>query len=341
MRHSPLRIGVIGYGYWGPNLVRNFHARLDAEVAAVADVDEQKLAQVHLHYPSIQCVSDAISILHDPRIDAVAIATPPSTHFALARKALEIGKHVLVEKPMAMTSIEAQALIGLARARKRILMVGHTFIYTSSVQKIRSLIENGELGDLYYIDSVRFNLGLLQGDASVLWDLAPHDLSIFLYLVDERPTAVQAFGQVHIGAEKKEIATVTIRYESGFHAHIHVSWISPVKIRLTLIGGSRKMIVYDDVEPTEKVRIYDKGVSLKESGESVTAFNPIYRAGDVLIPALDRREALEREISHFLNCIQMGVTPLSDGESGLAVIRILEAAEMSMAQNGAFVPLSR
>ncbi len=336
MSTSPLRIGVIGYGYWGPNLVRNFHLQDDAIVAMVADRDEKRLAQVRREYPAIATVRDADELLYDPAIDAVSIATPISTHFALAKAALENGKHVLIEKPMTHTSAQAKELMAVAEKNTRTLMVGHTFIYTGAVQKMRELIDAGELGTLYYFDSARFNLGLLQQDSNVLWDLAPHDLSIVLHLIDERPEAVQAFGRMHVGKTQEEFAFMVLRYKSGFHAHIRASWLSPLKIRLTLLAGSKKMVVFDDVEPSEKVRIYDKSVMLAAPAEEVTAFNPIYRAGDVLIPALDRAEALKKETMHFLDCIRTGKKPLSDGKAGLEVVQLLEAAQESMKQNGVF-----
>ncbi len=338
MAQAPIRVGVIGYGYWGPNLVRNFHLHDDAAVTMVADFDEKRLAQVRANYPAVRTVRDGKDLIHDPEVDAVSIATPIFTHFPLAKEALEAGKHVLIEKPMTQTAEQSRELIALAKKHNRVLMVGHTFVYTGAVRKMRELIDAGELGALYYFDSARFNLGLLQKDANVLWDLAPHDLSIVLHLIDERPTSLQAFGQRHVGDEQEEFAFMVLKYKSGFHAHIRASWISPLKIRLTLLAGSKKMIVFDDIEPSEKVRIYDKGVTLKHT-EEVTAFNPVYRAGDVLIPALDRTEALKRETGHFLECIRTGKTPLSDGQAGLDVVRLLEASQRSIAENGSFIPL--
>ncbi len=310
-------------------------------MAMVAERDPKKLAQAKRWYPSIRTVTDAKELIGSPEIDAVSIATPISTHFALAKAALEAGKHVMIEKPMTQTGKQADELIALAKKKKRILMAGHTFIYTGAVRKMRELVESGKLGELYYFDSARFNLGLLQQDSNVLWDLAPHDLSILLYLVDERPTAVQAFGQHHIGSRQEEFAFMVLKYKSGFHAHIRCSWISPLKIRLTFLAGSKHMVVYDDVEPSEKIRIYDKGVALTPPpGPAVTAFNPIYRAGDVLIPALDRTEALQKEVAHFVDCIRTGKTPLSDGKAGGEVVRILEAAEKSLKGANGFVKLS-
>lgn len=337
---TPIRIGVIGYGYWGPNVVRNFLLHNNATVTMISDFDEHKRAAAGASYPSARIVQDGMELIRDPQVDAVSLATPVSTHYPLAKAALEAGKHVLVEKPMTQTAAQATELIALAKKRGLTLMVGHTFVYTGAVQKMRELIDAGEVGELYYFDSARFNLGLLQKDSNVLWDLAPHDLSIVLHLVNERPVSVQAFGQRHIGAQQEEFAFMVLRYKSGFHAHIRCSWISPVKIRQTLLAGSKKMIVFDDVDPSEKVRVYDKGVSLiPGEGQEVTAFNPIYRAGDVLIPALDRTEALKKETGHFLECIRERKEPLSGGMAGYEVVRLLEAAEKSMKENGTFISL--
>lgn len=338
---SPIRIGVIGYGYWGPNVVRNFRSQPGAKVTMLADRDEKRLSQARAAYPDVVMTRDATELIESPDVDAVSIATPIGAHFPLAKQALEAGKHVLVEKPLTKTSKEAEELIAIAKKNKLVLMVGHTFVYTGAVRKMKELIDTGELGELYYFDSARFNLGLLQKDANVLWDLAPHDLSIVLYLVPEKPVAVQAFGRQHVGKDQEEFAFMVLKYKSGFHAHIRCSWISPLKIRLTLLAGSRKMIVFDDVEPSEKVRVYDKGVNFAPpAGDvEVTAFNPIYRAGDVLIPALDRTEALKRETAHFIDCIRDGRKPLTAGEEGYEVVRLLEAAQESMEKDGAFVEL--
>lgn len=334
---NPLRIGVIGYGYWGPNLVRNFSLLEDAKVTVVSDLDSNKLKIVKATYPTVQTVNTEKELISHPDVDAVAIATPISTHFPFAKAALDAGKHVLVEKPMAQKVSECRELMDIAAKKNLTLMVGHTFLYTGAVRKMRELIESGDIGKLYYFDSARFNLGLLQHDVNVIWDLAPHDLSILLYLVDERPTAIQALAHRHVGKSQEEIATLTLLYSSGFHANIRLSWISPVKIRLQLLAGSKKMIEFDDVEPSEKVRVYDKGVSV--GGEEVTAFNPIYRAGDVLIPALDRTEALKKQTAHFIESIRKKSAPLSDGKNGLAVVALLEAAQESLTKNGAFIQL--
>lgn len=339
MSTDRVRIGVAGYGYWGPNLVRNFSLLEHAEVVAVSDLDPKKQKLAKATFPAVRTTADAAELYKDPEIDAVAIATPISTHFPFAKTALEAGKHVLVEKPMTQTVEEARTLIDIAERNGLTLMVGHTFLYTGAVRKMRELIEKGEVGDLYYFDSVRFNLGLLQHDVNVIWDLAPHDLSILLYLIDERPSAVQAIAHRHVGQKQEEIATLTLLYKSGFHSTISLSWISPVKLRRTLLAGSKKMIMFDDIEPSEKVRVYDKGVSITAPGQEVTAFNPIYRAGDVLIPALDRTEALRKQTAHFVDSIRDKTPPLTDGRNGLAVVALLEAAQKSIAQKGAFIDL--
>lgn len=305
-------------------------------MSCVCDRDAKRLQGLQRQYPGIRVCTNDQELLSDPTVDAVAIATPISTHFSLAKAALQAGKHVLVEKPLTQKSAESDQLIALAQDKKLVLMVGHTFAYTGAVRCMKELLAKGELGPLYYFDSERLNLGLLQKDANVLWDLAPHDLSILLTLIPEDPVSVHAFGQAHVG-KQQEFAVLELRYKTGFHAHIRVSWISPVKIRRTVLAGAAKMLVFDDVEPSEKIRVYDSGVSLQS--QEVSAFNPLYRAGDVLIPALDRTEALQREAAHFVDCIRTGKEPLTSGREGRRVVRILEAAELSLAQNGAVVPL--
>lgn len=336
---SPLRIGVIGYGYWGPNLVRNFFGREGCTVTAVADLKAENLKKVRQNYPMIRTVDQASALIADPAVDAVAIATPVSSHFSLAKAALEAGKHVLVEKPLCHSVREAEELQSLAERQRLVLMVDHTYVYTGAVRKLKEIIDDGTLGKLTYFDSMRINLGLLQKDTSVLWDLAPHDLSILAYLLDRPPLSVQAIGYRHVAAEHDEIAHLHLQYEGNFHAHIHVSWLSPVKMRLVLLGGCKRMAVYDDVEPSEKIRIYDRGVD--NEATDVTAFNPVYRSGDVLIPHLDRTEALAREAAHFVECVREGKPPLTGARSGIAVVRLLEAAELSLRQQGAVIPLTR
>lgn len=329
-----IRTGVIGYGYWGPNLVRNFVESPGSEVIAVCDSRPERLNLVRTRYPSIHVMTDPRELLNSPYIDAVAIATPVSTHFDLALQALEAGKHVLVEKPLTSTSDQARRLIDEATRRNKILMVDHTFIYTGAVKKMQNLIAKGELGDLYYYDSVRVNLGLFQHDVSVIWDLAVHDLSILNYLIPEMPTAVSATGISHIANQPQDVAYLTLFFGENFIAHIHVNWLAPVKVRRTLISGSRKMIVYDDLEPSEKVKVYDKGITINNHPENIYRLLVGYRSGDMWAPQLETIEALRAEVLHFTQCIENGEQPKTSGVNGLQVIAILEAATRSMLSNG-------
>ncbi len=324
-----ISIGVIGAGYWGPNLVRNFSLLSDTRVAYVCDLDEAKLAPVKKQYPGITTTIRAQDLFADSTLDAVVVATPVSTHFGIASVALESGKHVLLEKPMARTVRECDALGALARERNRILMVDHTFLYTGAVRKIKELTDSGELGELYYFDSERINLGLIQPDINVLWDLAPHDISIMNHVFSGvRPVSVFATGTRHVSSNADEMAHLTVQFERGIVGHIHASWLSPVKIRKVLIGGSRKMVLYDDMHPSEKVKVYDKGVTVDFSSE--TPDTPVYRSGDVFIPKLDDAEALLREARHFIACIRGREFPLVDAQAGREVVRILEASDASM-----------
>ncbi|MBM4430992.1 MAG: Gfo/Idh/MocA family oxidoreductase, partial [Chloroflexi bacterium] len=331
--------GVIGYGYWGPNLVRNFVEAPGSQVVAVSDLRPERLALARSRYPTIEATTDYRELLDDRRIDAMAIATPVSTHFELAMQSLQAGKHVLTEKPLTATSEQAIRLIEEADRRQRVLMVDHTFVYTGAVRKIQELVANQELGDIYYYDSVRVNLGLFQHDVNVIWDLAVHDLSIMDYVLPLRPRAVSATGMSHVIGEPENIAYLTLFFGDCLIAHIHVNWLAPVKVRRTLIGGNRKMILYDDLEPSEKVKVYDKGITVNDHVEGVYRMLIDYRVGDMWAPYLDRTEALRTETLHFLNCIERGECPLTDGEAGLRVVRILEAATHSMAERGRAVEL--
>ena len=335
----PIKIGVIGYGYWGPNLVRNFYSLQQSTVTMVADLSNENLEKVSNFYPAVRVTQDASKLIRDSQVDAVVVATPVSTHFPLAKEALLAGKHVFIEKPLAHSSEACRELIQLADSNHVVLMVDHTFVYTGAVRKMKELIADEELGQLFYFDSSRINLGLLQQDTNVIWDLATHDISILLNLVDERPTAIQANGHRHVSSSHIEMASLNLNYESGFHAQIRVSWLSPVKMRLTLLGGIKKMIVYDDVEPSDKLRVYDKGVRVDLGDEEVDAMKPIYRAGDVVIPKLDRTEALHREAQHFIDCVLGNAKPETGGSEGLAVVEVLEAAERSLRAESAFVPI--
>ncbi len=334
-----INIGVIGYGYWGPNLVRNFSELPGAQVRMVSDFKPELLAKVQARYPSIQVTTDCRDIFADPKIDAVAIATPVSTHFDLALAALKAGKHVMVEKPMTVTSEQALRLMEEAERRDLVLMVDHTFVYTGAVRKMRELVANNGLGDIYYYDSVRVNLGLFQHDVNVLWDLAVHDLSIMDYILQAKPRAVSATGVSHIPGKPENIAYLTLFFDSNLIAHLHANWLAPVKVRRTLISGSQKMIVYDDLEVSEKVKIYDKGITLNGDTEKVYEMLIGYRTGDMWAPKLEMTEALRTEGLHFLRCIEQGERPITDGEAGLRVVKILEAATKSMKEQGRLVEL--
>src|SRR3954451_11911264 len=304
-----MNIGVIGYGYWGPNLVRNFSETETGTVAAVADLDPKKLAQLNKRYPAVRTTTDFQEVLRDPTIDAVAIATPVRTHFELGMAALKAGKHVWLEKPMTETSLQARKLVDEARRREKVLFVDHTFIYTGAVRKMADIIRSGDLGRVYYYDSIRVNLGLFQRDVSVISDLAVHDFSILDFLVGEQPSAVSASGTNHFPGTPENLAYVTLFYDSGFIAHANVSWLAPVKVRQVLVGGSKKMITYDDLQPSEKIKIYDKGISLTDDPEKILEMRVGYRTGDMWAPKLAVAEALGVEATHFIDCIEHGTVP--------------------------------
>jgi predicted dehydrogenase len=336
---TKIKIGVIGYGYWGPNMVRNFFEAPGAQVTVVSDLRSERLSMVQGRYPTVRVTQKASELIEDPDVDAVIVSTPVSSHYELALHALQAGKHVLVEKPLTTTTDQAQALIEEAERKKRILMVDHTFVYTGAVRKIHDLIASGELGDVYYYDSVRVNLGLFQHDVSVLWDLAVHDLSIMDYILPVKPIAVSATGSAHVKGAPEDVAYLSLHFDNNIIAHVHANWLAPVKIRRTLIGGSRKMIVYDDLEPSEKIKIYDKGITLKDNTEDMYKLLVGYRTGDMLAPQIDGAEALRTEAIHFLKCIEEGKHPLTDGQAGLQVVRILEAATLSIQEKGKPVEL--
>ncbi|AFY86350.1 Gfo/Idh/MocA family protein [Chroococcidiopsis thermalis] len=335
-----INIGVIGYGYWGPNLVRTFADLPGAKVVAVSDFKIERLAKVQSRYPAVKVTTDSQDLFADSNIDAIAIATPVSTHYDLALAALQAGKHVLVEKPMTVSSEQAIRLIEEAQRRNLVLMVDHTFVYTGAVRKMQELVASKAIGDVYYYDSVRVNLGLFQHDVNVIWDLAVHDLSIMDYVLQAKPTAVSATGMSHIPGEPENIAYLTLFFDNSAIAHIHVNWLAPVKVRRTLLGGSQKMICYDDLEPSEKIKVYDKGITVNGSPENVYQMLVGYRTGDMWSPKLDMTEALQTEALHFVDCIQQGKRPITDGEAGLRVVRILEAATQSIKQQGQLVELS-
>lgn len=330
-----INIGVVGAGYWGPNLVRNFSLVENCTVKYVCDLDENKLKKIKKNFPNITVTTKYEDLLNDPSVEAVVIATPVFTHHKLSSLALQNKKHVLLEKPMASSVKECDDLINLAKVNGALLMIDHTFLYTGAVRKIKDLVDKKELGDLYYFDSERINLGLIQPDVNVVWDLAPHDISIMNYIfAGVRPISVFAIGTKHIGGKDgtQEMAHITVKFDLGIVGHIHVSWLSPVKIRKILIGGSKKMVIYNDIDPSEKVKIYDKGVLV--SNTPASPMKPIYRSGDILIPKLDEEEALLKEAKHFIACVGGDEKPLTDGQSGLGVVRILEATNESLKNNG-------
>jgi predicted dehydrogenase len=328
-----LHVGVIGAGYWGPNLIRNFNEAPGAEPVAVADLSPDRLRTIRKRYPSIHTSTDHRELLADASIDAVAIATPISTHRALCEEALAAGKHVLVEKPLAGSSADAEAIVRAARAAGRTLMVGHTFVYNPAVTAVRNLLERGELGRVHYIDSQRVNLGLHQFDFNVLWDLGPHDVSITLYWLGEEPVWVQCTGGSFVQEGIEDVVWLMMGFPSGAIAHAHLSWLAPGKLRTMTVIGSRKMAVYDDVSSVEKVKIFDQGVDKLEPDELRRA----YRAGDILSPRVPVTEALQVEVQHFIECVRTGKRPLSDGEAGLSVVRVLEAGIRSLRSGGARV----
>jgi predicted dehydrogenase len=328
-----INLGIIGYGYWGPNLVRNFNQTLNCIVKSVADARPARLELLAKNYPAIKGVADAKTIIRDTSIDAVIIATPVFTHFQLAKEALLQGKHVLLEKPMASTVAEAQELIDIALQKKRVIMVDHTFLYTGAVQKIKELIDQGTIGSIQYFDSTRINLGLFQPDINVLWDLAPHDISILRFLVKEKPLSINATGISHTNNQIENIAYMTLNYASDFIAHFNCSWSSPVKVRQTLIGGDAKMIVYNDLEPSEKIRIYDTGY-IHKTDEHKNQVLVDYRTGDVYIPKISVQEALSGMAKDFIDSIADNREPISNGLHGIEVIKILEAAQHSIKSKG-------
>jgi predicted dehydrogenase len=327
-----IRIGVIGYGYWGPQIVRNFHGLDGCEVAAVCDKSSESLRRAKQAYPQIQATSDPCEILASPDVDAVAVVTPVWTHFELAKAALEHGKHVFVEKPFTSNAVQAEELIDLADSKNLQIMVDHTFLFTGAVKKIRDLIDQGTLGKLYYYDSTRVNLGLFQHDVNVIWDLAPHDLSIVDRLIDDKPEVVIATGQKHLN-DLEDLAYITIYFTNHIIAHINVNWLSPVKVRTTLIGGEKKMLVWNDLEADEKIKVYDKGVDIT-NGQSVHELLVSYRSGDMWSPKVEQTEALRAETKYFIDCISNNERPFNDGVAGLRVVRMLEAADKSLKDRG-------
>jgi predicted dehydrogenase len=326
-----VKLGVIGYGYWGPNIVRNFSGHQDCKVVAVCDKNPVALARVLIQHPNVRLMTDADDIVTSSEIDAVAIATPVSSHYELAKKALENGKHIFVEKPFTATAAQAEELVELAECKNLCIMVDHTFLFTGAVRKIKQLINEGALGPLYYYDSTRVNLGLFQHDVNVLWDLAPHDLSIMDYLIGLEPDLVVATGSAHVNC-LEDVAHLTVYFPNNVLAHINVNWLSPVKMRTTLVGGQKKLLLWNDLDPGEKVKVYDKGADVwTEVG--VHQLLVSYRSGDMWAPKVEELEALQVETRYFLDCVTNSTKPFNDGEAGLRVVRILEAAERSLRQH--------
>lgn len=336
-RSSVVRLGVIGYGYWGPNIVRNFSGNNGAEVVAVCDKSPKSLARARKAHPDIPLASDYLELLTSTEVDAVAVVTPVWTHFELAKMALQNGKHVFVEKPFTCTAAQAEQLIELAERKNLKIMVDHTFLFTGAVKRIRQFVTDGTLGSLYYYDSTRVNLGLFQHDVNVLWDLAPHDLSIMDHLIDAKPEAIVATGANHLNGHA-DVAFMTVYYPNNLIAHINVNWLSPVKVRTTLVGGEKKMLVWNDLEADEKIKVYDRGVQMS-SGEAVYQQLVSYRTGDMWSPNIEQVEALKLEAAYFIDCISNNKRPFNDGEAGLRIVRMLEAADDSLINKGRVVKL--
>lgn len=332
-----INVGVIGCGYWGPNLIRNFHGQPGANLAMISDLDEKRLSHVGLQYPATVKTTNYRDILDNPEIQAVVVATPMSTHYPLGSAVLEAGKHLFLEKPMATSSEDCRKLNALAAERNLVIMVGHTFVFTPAVRKIKALMESGELGDIYYVNIERVNLGIFQKDANVVWDLAPHDVAMLNYLFDAEPVSVGCTGKSYVQTEAgiEDVAFLTLEYPGGRMVNIHVSWLDPNKIRKCTFVGSRKMLVYDDVHPSEKIRVFDKGVDVQPHYDNFGEFQLLYRSGDIFVPRLDTVEPLKAETAHFLDLIAGSVESLSSGRHGQRVVQVLEHACRSMKDGGA------
>jgi predicted dehydrogenase len=340
-----INVGVVGYGYWGPNVARNFNETPGARVVAISDGDDGSLRRAGQNFPGARMERDCADLMKAPDIDAIAIVTPVSSHFEIARQALLNGKHIFIEKPFTASVAQAEQLIELAERNRLKIMVDHTFLFTGAVKKIKELIDDGVLGDLYYFDSIRVNLGLFQKDVNVVWDLAPHDLSIMDHLIDKEPTAVMATGVAHFNNALEDIAYITVYFPDNVIAHLNVNWLSPVKIRTTLIGGQKKMLVWNDLVSDEKIRVYDKGVDGMEGMEGAEPMEKAYglrvsyRSGDMWAPRVHQVEALKGETAYFVDCINNDITPKNDGHAGLRVVRMLEAIIKSLSLGGVLVRL--
>jgi predicted dehydrogenase len=334
-----MRVAVIGLGYWGPNLVRNLASSPATELVAICDRDPARLASIGAQYPSARQLSDSDEVFASDDVDAVCVATPVATHYPLVKQALEAGKHVLVEKPFVQEVAQAEELVALARERGLVLMLDHVFLFSPAVRRLAESVSSGELGDIQYVDSVRINLGLVQQDVNVLWDLAAHDLSIMDHLVGRLPLSVGAFGEAHQGHDLADVAYLHLDYGDGLIASVHVNWLSPVKIRHFLVGGTRRSALYNELDPSERLKIYDRGVDSTPDRESKRQIAVSYRSGDVVAPRLDPMEPLRAMVEHFAECVHDGKTPISDGEQGLRIVRILAASEESLARRGASIEL--
>ncbi len=337
VRPLRVRVGVIGCGYWGPHLVRNLHDMAEVELVGVAEPRPDRLHYVRRSYPTVQLFSEHRGLL-ESEVDAIVIATPIRTHYTLAREALSAGKHVLVEKPLAASVSEAQELLQLARERDLVLMVGHTFLYNPAVRELRRLVQEGELGRIYYGDGARLNLGIFQRDVNVIWDLAPHDISILMYVLEQSPVEVSARGSACVQPDVHDVCYLEVLFSGGTSAHIHVSWLDPDKVRRLTLVGDRRMAVYNDVSPVAKLRVYDSGVD-HPTTDNYGEFELAYRHGQIVIPYIHWREPLRQECEHFVHCVRTGQRPLSDGEQGLAVVAVCEAADRSLASGGVRVPV--
>ena len=338
--NQPIRMAVIGLGYWGPNLLRNFNAAEGATIEMCCDMNEQRWKKHAPNYPRAKFVTSVADVMGNPSIDAVAIATPVNTHFALAKQALEAGKHVLVEKPLTMRVDHAEELVALAAKKGLVLMVDHVFVYSPPVLKMKEILDSGKLGKLFFLDSVRINLGLFQRDINVVWDLAPHDLSIVDFLLGRLPRSLGAFGSTHTGNDIEDVAYLNLDFGDGLIANFHVNWLSPVKVRSMIIGGSEQSLIYNDLDQSEKIKVYNRGISLTTTDEQQKRQLMIsYRSGDVWSPNLSNAEPLGSMAAHFLTCIREGKQPRSDGNAGLRVVKILDAAQRSIKAQGGRVML--
>jgi len=333
-----LNLGIIGYGYWGPNVARNFYSCQGAKLVSICDLSEDRLKLAQSTYPFIKSYSDPKDLIKSDDIQAVAVVTPVFTHYELAKAALENGKHVFVEKPFTSNARQGEELINLAHKKGLIIMVDHTFLFTGAVRKMREIIDSQELGSLFFYDSTRVNLGLFQHDINVVWDLAPHDFSIMNYLIDMDPEAISAQGSEHFGTGIEDVAYISVNFGNGFIAHFHCNWLSPVKIRKTLISGDKKMLVWDDLESDEKIKVYDRGVEI-ETTDGIHKLLVSYRSGDMYAPKVDNTEALKAEAKYFLECIERNVEPFNNGEAGLMVVRMLEATDRSLKNSGSQIKI--